>query len=197
MDDQLSDDERSRSARGNGQASRPPEEEATMAELSDTSTVPSSSAPPTGPFYSRRLKVTVAAVAVASVAAMSWIYLRTVDSDRTATNDVAPGVEAVQPAQGSQVPDQTFVGLDLTPGWDGTLTVNDVQIPEDELTRARQEIEDGSEGRPTVEDRLEFAPGPGKVLERLPSGNVCVSARLHHRADPGREQTFDWCFAVF
>lgn len=205
MDDQLSDDERSPTARGNGHQAQPADEESPAAGSDDpapASRPPDPRATYTGPIYSTRVKLTVALVMIASVAAISWVYLRTVDSNgnSSATDGaVASGVEGHQPSDGAQVPDQVRVGLDLTPGWDGTLAINGVVIPENELTRDRQAgSQDSGEDRPTmVEDRLEFVPGPDKVLERLPSGEVCVNATLRHRADPTRQRTFDWCFTVF
>lgn len=206
MDDQLSDDERSSpeapgSARGNGEAAGP--QDPTQDPLAGT--VPGLGAPPvryTGPIYSLRLKLTVAVVAVAAVVAISWVYLRTSDSsdgNSTTNGETALGVENFQPSEGAQVPEQSRVGLDLTPGWDGSLTIDDVPIPESELTRDRQSDTDGGGqgAQPVIEDRLEFAPGPDKVIEELPSGQVCVTASLHQRADPTQQRTFDWCFTVY
>lgn len=201
MDEELSDDEHSQAARGSGNGSAPTGAPSTAGDARPVS-------PPggyTGPIYSLRFKLVVAVVLIAAVAAMSWVYLRTVDDDGTtpaARGQVASGVESFRPGRGAQVQDQSSVEVELTPGWDGTLTIDGQTIPESDLTRDRQASptsEPAGEDRPAavVEDRLEFVPGPGKVLEQLPTGETCVTANVHHRANPEQRRTFDWCFTVF
>lgn len=156
-------------------------------------------APAAGPIYSARFKVVMIVAVVASVAALAAVYAGSSESDRdgptaspeTATSDstVSPGIRALHPTEGSQVLQQETVRVDLAPGWDGTLTINGQTVPEDDLTR--------SSPTQTV-DRLELVPGPGKVLELLPSGRVCVRVQVWQRArgpETGSD-TREWCFQV-
>jgi hypothetical protein len=95
-------------------------------------------------------------------------------------------VEALLPRRDAQVPQQSDVGIDLVVGWEGTLVIDGVEIPEDELTLT-QEI-----------GLIEYTPGEGKVVERLETGQNCVSAIIWQIQD-GRgvaDRTIPWCFDV-
>jgi hypothetical protein len=75
----------------------------------------------TGPIYSTRTKIVVALIGLAAVAAMSWVYISTVDGDSTSTvsgtGEAENGVDGVQPSDGSQVPAQTTETVpSATPG---------------------------------------------------------------------------------
>lgn len=148
--------------------------------------------------YSLRLKILIVGVVVASGAALGFAYLRTstggdqgdaVERSGNSTTHQQEGVEGVYPSEGAQVLQQERVGVDLVSGWNGELTIDDQTIPEAELTR--------SSPRQSA-DRLEFAPGPDKVMSELPSGRVCARARVWQRsAGPeGGSSTIDWCFTV-
>ena len=73
-------------------------------------------------------------------------------------------VEQRIPAPNSQVPQQQTVGIDLLSGWEGTLELNDVEIPMDQL-KLTPELA-----------KIEFTPGDGKVVEELRAGLNCVTA---------------------
>ena len=95
-------------------------------------------------------------------------------------------VEALLPRRNAQVPQQTNVGIDLATGWAGTLVVDGVEIPEDEL-QLMPEI-----------GLVEFTPGEGKAVEQLDSGENCVSAIIWPVSE-GRgvsDRTIPWCFDV-
>jgi hypothetical protein len=95
-------------------------------------------------------------------------------------------VEALLPRRNAQVPQQTNVGIDLVVGWEGTLIVDGVEIPPDEL-QVTPEI-----------GLIEFTPGEGKAVEALDAGQNCVSA-LIWRSEDGRgvdDRTVPWCFDV-
>lgn len=174
-----------------------------------------------GPIYSTRVKVAVAVIGLLAVAAMSWVYMSTADSDGAATStsgEIAQGIRNVRPADRSQVPRGTTVGVDLTAGWDGRLTINGTPVPETDLTRSARapadddsDADDGAGADPNAADgdngptrrevvpQLEFAPGPDRIYEELPSGNVCVEAEVWSLASgpDGERHTYEWCFATF
>lgn len=198
MNDDPPDDDLLRAARGNGHSAD--------GDHARTGPAPGTTPRLSGPVYSVRLKIVAALVALVSVAAMSWLYIVMVDDDGTTSGtDTSEGIVAVQPAEGSQVLQQAIVGVDLAAGWDGSLTINGEPIPESDLTRsvrARQAPDEtGEDGPPAAEgtqDRLEFVPGPDRVMPQLPEGQVCVNARVWPRADgPGpASRSRTWCFTV-
>jgi hypothetical protein len=86
--------------------------------------------------YSTRFKVIAVIVLALAIAAFVAAYLATSDEgdDALGTSGDAIGNEIVEqriPAPGSQVPQQSTVGVDLLSGWEGTLQLNDVEIPMD------------------------------------------------------------------
>lgn len=95
-------------------------------------------------------------------------------------------IEGLYPQPQSQALQQAEVKIDLLTGWDATLTIDGVEIPDAQLDR----VQDLGEVR--------FLPGPGKVFETLPEQpNVCATARYWQRAT-GPDQTFSrtWCFTT-
>lgn len=189
MDDATSHDHEDGSARSNGQSGSP---------SAGSGTASPRPATVSGPIYSLRLKILIAASIAASIAALSFAYVRSSDGDGTSSASSAgadtpassQGVQSFSPAESSQVLQQETIRVDLAPGWDGTLTINGQVVPEEDLTR--------SSPRQTV-DRLEFVPGPEKAMSVLPSGRVCASVQVWRR-DRGSEvaasDTIEWCFDV-
>lgn len=138
--------------------------------------------------YSTRFKL--AAVAVVAVAALLFtLAIRLFDDggdDPVLRGGDAAVVENLLPARNDQVPQQSNVGIDLVTGWEGTLVIGGVEIPEDEL-QITPEI-----------GLVEFTPGEGRAVEQLDPGRNCVSAIIWRVAD-GRgvdDRTIPWCFEV-
>lgn len=142
---------------------------------------------PRRPVYSLRFKLFAAVVLTLAIAAFAVAAL-SVDEDGDAVpSGSADFVEALIPAEDSQIPSQATVGIDLAAGWEGTLVIDGVEIPEDQLNTERRDLY-----------RVEFTPGEGKVYESLPTGPQCVTARVWEisvgRADSTENIT--WCFEV-
>jgi hypothetical protein len=95
-------------------------------------------------------------------------------------------IERLIPGEQEQVLRQAEVGIDLLTGWDATLAIEGVEIPDGQLDR----IEDLGQVR--------FLPGPGKVFETLPEQpNVCATATYWQRATgPDQSFTRTWCFTT-
>jgi hypothetical protein len=132
------------------------------------------------------------AVAVLALAIGTFVaaYLATSDEgdDELGTSGSAVGGEIVEqriPAPNSQVPQQSTIGIDLLSGWEGTVQLNNVEIPRDQLTLTPELA------------RIEFTPGDGKVVEQLQAGLNCVNAIVWPIAE-GREAAREvpWCFQV-
>jgi hypothetical protein len=152
---------------------------------------PNGASPPARPFtgYSVRFKLLASAVVAVAVAAFGLAYLLQSGTDDDAivrSGGTAEFVERLLPASGSQAVQQATVGIDLAPGWEGTLVVDGVEIPESQLN-VRAAL-----------NRVEFAPGQGKAFTQLPSGRLCVRAIVWEtrigRAEGAR--TVSWCFEV-
>jgi hypothetical protein len=139
--------------------------------------------------YSTRFKVVAVVVLALAIAAFVAAYLTTSDEgdDELGTSG-AVGSDIVEqriPAPDSQVPQQQTVGIDLVSGWRGTLELNDVEIPMDQL-KLTPELA-----------KIEFTPGDGKVVEELRAGLNCVTAivwPISEGRDAGRQ--IPWCFTV-
>jgi len=104
-------------------------------------------------------------------------------SDNDLAGDAA--IEQYIPTEGAQLVQQAPIGIDLAPGYDGTLALNGVAIPDDELDTT-----------PAL-NLVRFTPGPGKVVEQYDQGQNCVLATFWLIEDgPGVATSRDWCFTV-
>ena len=94
-------------------------------------------------------------------------------------------VELRAPRDGENVLAQAQILIDLNFKYDAGLSVNNVEIPTDQLQKSRELA------------TVAFTPGPGKVFERLPQGRVCATANIF-RVDGTQEdpRTETWCFNV-
>jgi hypothetical protein len=148
------------------------------------------SSPPAPPFagYSVRFKLVAAIVLTAAIGGLVLAYMGLSESDSDGivrSGGTSDFVEELLPAEGSQVVQQTPIGIDLASGWEGTLVVDGREIPPDQLNR-----------RPAL-NRIEFTPGEGKVLASLPGGRVCVTAIVWEtRAGRSGARNVNWCFDV-
>jgi hypothetical protein len=138
--------------------------------------------------YSTRFKigaVVVLAVAV-TLLAIAVRSLSDGGDDPVLRGGDAAIVENLIPRRDAQVPQQSNVGIDLVTGWAGTLVIDGVEIPGDEL-QVTPEI-----------GLIEYTPGDGKAVEALDAGQNCVSAVIWKVSD-GRgvaDRTIPWCFEV-
>jgi hypothetical protein len=138
--------------------------------------------------YSTRFKigaVVVLAVAI-TLLAIAVRSLSDGGDDPVLRGGDAAIVENLIPRRDAQVPQQSNVGIDLVTGWAGTLVIDGVEIPGDEL-QVTPEI-----------GLIEFTPGDGKAVEALDAGQNCVSAVIWKVSD-GRgvaDRTIPWCFEV-
>ena len=105
------------------------------------------------------------------------------DADLTVVSNIA--VVELLPARGDEVLPQATVGAILAPGWAGTLvSVGGVVVPLDQ-----QRIE-------SALNSVVFRPGEGRVLERLPTQEVCAEVSYWEVRTPDRISSLSWCFRV-
>ena len=139
---------------------------------------------PPPPMSQRRYRFVVGGLVLAAVVAavVGFLVTDTDQPDQASQSDI---VERFVPKPNDEVVRQFELGVDLAPGYDGTLTVNGVEIPVEEQRRVPEQNE------------VYFTPGDGKAVEQLNAGPNCVAATVWKAADgPGtaNDQTFTWCF---
>lgn len=94
-------------------------------------------------------------------------------------------IESLIPGEQEATLQQGEVGIDLLTGWDASLTIDGVAIPESQLDK--------------VEDLgiVTFTPGQGKAVEYWRAGQNCVTATYWQRATgPDQSFTRQWCFTA-
>jgi len=141
-------------------------------------------APAPNPMSQGRYRLLLGLLIVAAVlaAVVGVMVTDTDEQDAVAPSDV---IERFVPEPNDEVVRQAELGVDLAPGFDGTIAVNGIEIPVDQQRRVEEQNE------------VYFTPGEGKVVERLLAGPNCATAIVWKAAD-GRgtpnDQTFTWCF---
>jgi hypothetical protein len=124
------------------------------------------------------------AVLVVGAAAALFAGVRATDTGDGAS-PTSEAVEQFIPMAGDEVLRQAELGIDLAPGYDGTLILNGVEIPADDQRRVPEQ------------NQVFFTPGEGKAVERLNAGPNCLSALVWKAADgrgTSRDKSFTWCF---
>lgn len=94
-------------------------------------------------------------------------------------------VERLIPRSGAEVIRQAELGIDLAPGYAGTLVLNGTEIPTVDLRLVPEQ------------NQVFFTPAEGKAVERLEPGPNCVTAIVWESAvgrDPATDLSFQWCF---
>ena len=73
------------------------------------------------------------------------------------------GLLAVIPEEGDQAPKQTLVGVSLSPGWQPTVIIDGIVIPDEELSGGTRQL-----------GEFFFAPGEDMVINQLRRGHICA-----------------------
>ncbi len=104
------------------------------------------------------------------------------------TSEVLPEyVDRLEPTSGSQILQQSTVGIDVADGYDAFLIVDgkEIKTPADGLIK---QLSTGI---------VQFTPGAGRPVESLPSGRNCVTAMVWLAKDGERTaKPTNWCFEV-
>ena len=141
-------------------------------------------APLPAPMPQGRYRLLIAVLVAAAVVALI-VAIRATD---TGGSDPSPASDVVQrfvPKPGDEVLRQAELGVDLMPGYEGTLLLNGVEIPADEQRRIPEQ------------NQVFFTPAEGKAIERLQAGRNCAVALVWKAADgrdTPRTRSFTWCF---
>jgi hypothetical protein len=143
---------------------------------------------PEWPAASTRYKVGVI-VAVAIAAGAMWLAISRTNTDPDEPVHVASRPDVVEhliPFNGASIQRQQEIGVDLAPGYEGTLVVDGQEIPADEQRIVPEQ------------NQVFFTAGEGKTVEELPAGTNCVVA-IAWKSQNGRgpaDEQFRWCFEV-
>ena len=118
--------------------------------------------------------------------ACAGLYMAFILHDDSPNPKLRPqAVRTVSPEPGTLQLRQIEIFAELQPTYRGTLAVNEIDIPLDQL-----EIIDGL-------NRISFTPGEGQEIEELPPGRTCAELTFRpvgqDDVEPGR---YRWCFNV-
>ncbi len=145
---------------------------------------PAASPPSKGRHRTRRLQphhVVFTLLLVVVAACVVVLFLKASQDDDGIDNQA---IERLIPLRDAKILQQETIGIDLAPGYEGTLALNGTPIPEDQLTVVPQL------------NQVTFTPGPGKDYEQLPSGQSCLVATYWQSSTPAQTNTQTWCFTV-
>lgn len=141
-----------------------------------------------------------AALILAATAFCIYAFGRSPDqSDVNPVHD--PAVLAEVPPPGSNVPRQSQVGAKLQPGYDGRISINGIEIPEDQMDGAvpttSKEYDPRLGVRPNRRELVLFTPGPGKVIDRYGSREVTITVTFWRIIDgPDDSRAVTWTIYV-
>jgi hypothetical protein len=133
----------------------------------------------------------VVAILALAIAAFAAAGLRAnTDEDGIEASGGGDFVERLIPGRGDEIQRQSTIGIDLSSGWTGGLSLKRpgdttfVPLPEDEV-----------QVRPELNQLLytsdESTPGPD-----LQAGTNCVLATVFKIASPDQTKNVSWCFEV-
>lgn len=108
---------------------------------------------------------------------------RIAETDEAVT--LPPEVQSITPAVGSLIRPQGHITIDLADAYTGVLSLDGVEIPEDQVQR-------------TVElGRISFRPGPTGDMERFEVGEHRVTVEYWRRTETRADSSsFSWAFRV-
>ncbi|MEM8904522.1 MAG: hypothetical protein AAGA17_15990 [Actinomycetota bacterium] len=145
---------------------------------------------PTAPKWSNQQRLVVFGAGALIVAIFGIAgYVANTDGSGGARH---PAVEGITPEQGDQAVRQTRIEIDLEEGWTAEFEINRERIPLDQLESFNPTLQ-------RVDDplfRVIYDPGPGKVFDIFPQGQVCVTAFLTKLDDTGERGIESWCFTA-
>jgi len=126
----------------------------------------------------RLIVISMLAVGLAAVAAAVLVY-----RDSPGASALPAAIQAVEPEPFSNVLLQNDVSVDLGPGYTGTLEINGIPIPEEQL--------DVFVGL----NKISYEPRDGKIIDDLRADRNCVTVNywLQEQGEASK-QNFTWCF---
>ncbi len=172
--------------------------------VSDPSPPSSIVNPPPQPLFSVR-RLVIVLVLVAAGAILVWSF-RGTTSTGGGSACATPAVVGFDPAPGGRVLRQAQVGVELRPGYDGRISIDGREIPQEQMAGA---VLPGTEAydqlsaqerrlgpRPNNKNVVKFQPGPGKVVTRF-SGQLEITIRYWRQSEgPGSAEACSYTVFV-
>ena len=122
---------------------------------------------------------------VLSLGLVIWVASSTRGAPQPTT--LPSGLLAVIPEEGDQAPKQTLVGVSLSPGWEPTLIIDDVAIPNNQLDAGTQQL-----------GEFFFSPGSDMVISQLRRGLICARVIAIPGIDVEADNiTYQWGWTSF
>ena len=119
---------------------------------------------------------------VLSLGLVIWVASSTRGAPQPTT--LPSGLLAVIPEEGDQAPKQTLVGVSLSPGWEPTLIIDDVAIPNNQLDAGTQQL-----------GEFFFSPGSDMVISQLRRGLICARVIAIPIIDVEADNiNYQWCW---
>lgn len=148
----------------------------------------------------RRFIPPVLLLAGLSVFIMAFVVANTDDTTSLAVSG-NPAIDRLIPSPNSEVLRQTQIGIDLAPGFEAELIINDVPIPPDQINVLRSgedpDLSNEVAGAfSTTLNQFLYQPLRGRAVPQLNSDLNCVVATFWPIADPTNIETVEWCFTV-
>jgi hypothetical protein len=156
--------------------------------------------PPSGSWPDWARRSLIAVVLISALAIAVWMVGST-NSEQNADVDKAV-IVSLTPNDGAQALRQTEVGADLAIGYDGRLTINGIEIPEDQMVGARDPAIVSPKDlqanglRANNRNQVYFKPGPGKIIEKFDQGTVDIVLRYFKESDGSQGGTVRWSIKV-
>lgn len=118
--------------------------------------------------------------------AFAGVYMAFILHDDSPNPKLRPAaVRVVSPEPASLQLRQTEIFVELQPAYRGSLAINGIPIPDDQLA-----VIDGL-------NRYSFTPGEGREIDELPPGRTCAEVSFEQVTDPNVEPgRYRWCFNV-
>lgn len=144
-------------------------------------------------------------VIAAAIALGAWLLVVAASRSETSLDQGStdPIVAERFPLPDAQAPTQSQVGITLQPGYEGSLHINGVEIPEEQVDGALDPATADPEAikqfgiRPNNRNRIWFTPGSSKVFTELPTGRMLITVHYHRDRQPGVEPgTVSWVVTV-
>jgi len=133
----------------------------------------------------RRYRLLIALLVLVALGALYAGIRATADPDDPVTGAQPDAIEGLTPGPGEEVVRQAELGADLATGYEGTLQVNGVEIPTEELRLVPEQ------------NQVWFTPGEDKEVESLRAGPNCATVVAWRSAvgpDTAEDLSYTWCF---
>lgn len=135
------------------------------------------------PAAPRRLRLQTVLLAVAAVVAVNLLVAAVVIGGREEGPELPSNIESVIPTPGAGILAQDEVGADLVDTFTGVLLIDEVEVPEDQLTITKPL------------GQVSFRPGEGKDIVRFEEGlHSATIVYWSQDSSRGDARSFTWQF---